>query len=267
MPRADGRCQRHHLARPAHPAAAMKELQAWPLAAEARYRLGYAPGTYMSSLHLAWRMRHERGRSGRCGRWLAAPGSFGRLADECLGQAFAALHGHFARAGHGTLRFSPAVIIGATGWNGWACRVRPCPPPPTIHDFGTLRLSDPRGRTADVPVTGHDRRPARRHCSAMAAELRERPNAPRVRPPLSRFLQVNEAPLQEDINVFYAWDIGHGQTYCLEAPTTVVGAAIRWMQELRLFDHYAEMDALAAAIARQRWGGVCPRFNRPGHTL
>ena len=37
----------------------LAELKDWPLAEEARYRLGYAPGPYMTGLHLAWRMRQD----------------------------------------------------------------------------------------------------------------------------------------------------------------------------------------------------------------
>jgi len=58
-----------------------------------------------------------------------------------------------------------------------------------------------------------------------------------------------EAPRQEVIDVFYAWDTGAGQTYCLEAPTTVIGAAIRWMRDsARLFDEYRELDELAGGV-------------------
>src|SRR5690606_28877853 len=70
-----------------------------------------------------------------------------------------------------------------------------------------------------------------------------------------------EAPRQEIIDVLCAWDTGHGQTYCLEAPTTVVGAAIRWMQEeLKLFNEYHELDGLAAAVANSGEVFFVPAF-------
>ena len=37
----------------------LREIEALPFAAEARYRLGYPPGTYMTAVHLVWRMRYE----------------------------------------------------------------------------------------------------------------------------------------------------------------------------------------------------------------
>jgi glycerol kinase len=59
----------------------------------------------------------------------------------------------------------------------------------------------------------------------------------------------DKTPRQENINVYFAWHLGDKQTYCLEAPTTVTGAAIRWMRDnARLFDQYEEMDTLAASV-------------------
>jgi glycerol kinase len=60
----------------------------------------------------------------------------------------------------------------------------------------------------------------------------------------------DQAPDQEKINVYNAWHLGQQQTYCLEAPTTVTGAAIRWMRDsARLFDSYENMDELAASVS------------------
>lgn len=231
----------------------LEEIQTWPLASEARYRLGYAPGTYMSSLHLAWRFRHDAAiqqaaadgslRLGLSAAWLI--NALGQPSGHCMDTSLVQAMGLYDfRQGQ--------------YWRDWlellGVPANALPESrPTIHDFGTLRLMDQRGHAADVPVMamigdqqaalfGHGCR------TAGAAECTQG---------TASFVKVftgKEAPRQGEINVFYAWDTGSGQTYCLEAPTTVVGAAIRWMQELRLFDTYEEMDALAAAL--QDSGGV-----------
>ena len=70
----------------------------------------------------------------------------------------------------------------------------------------------------------------------------------------SSFVKVflgDQAPDLEKINIYYAWKLGEegAQTYCLEAPTTVTGAAIRWLRDnLHLFDEYEEMDLLAGSV-------------------
>jgi glycerol kinase len=81
-------------------------------------------------------------------------------------------------------------------------------------------------------------------------------------------------PEQERLNVYYAWSFparepgaGRGRenppratrhphhVFCLEADTTVSGAALRWMKEqMRLFDDYAEVGPLADSVADS--GGV-----------
>ncbi len=70
------------------------------------------------------------------------------------------------------------------------------------------------------------------------------------------------APEQEKLNVYYAWTLPNRQqpghfihTFCLEADTTVSGAALRWMKEhARLIDDYAEVGPLAASVRDS--GGV-----------
>ncbi|MDX1416575.1 MAG: FGGY family carbohydrate kinase [Candidatus Promineifilaceae bacterium] len=231
----------------------LEEIQAWPLAAEARYRLGYAPGTYMSSLHLAWRMRHDSAvqqaaadgslRLGLSAAWLI--NALGQPSEHCMDSSLVQAMGLYDfRDGQYWSEWLEALAVpqGALP-----------EPRPTIHDFGTLRLIDQQGRTADVPVLamigdqqaalfGHGcRTPGTAECTQGTASF-------------VKVFTGKEVPHQGYINIYYAWNTGHGQTYCLEAPTTVVGGAIRWMQELRLFDTYAEMDALAAEL--QDSGGV-----------
>jgi glycerol kinase len=231
----------------------LDELKSWPRAEEARYRLGYAPGPYMTGLHLAWRMRHEPEikaaaedgslRLGLSAAWLM--NALGQPSEHCMDTSLVQAMGLFDfRSGD--------------YWDEWLAwigvpRAALPTPTPTIHDFGTLRVTDRKGRAVDVPVRamigdqqgalfGHGCRiPGTAECTQGTATF-------------VKVFTGKEAPPQEIIDVFYAWDTGQGQTYCLEAPTTVVGAAIRWMKEIRLFDEYAELDELASAVTDS--GGV-----------
>jgi glycerol kinase len=119
---------------------------------------------------------------------------------------------------------------------------------PTIHDFGTLCITGPDGRTADVPVLamigdqqaalfGHNcRQPGEAECTHGTASY------------VKVFLG-EEAPYLEKMDVFYAWQLNGRQTYCLEAPTTVIGAVIRWMRdEVCLISDYEELETLAASV-------------------
>ena len=57
------------------------------------------------------------------------------------------------------------------------------------------------------------------------------------------------------MNVYFAWVLDGRPSYCLEADTTVTGAAIRWMREnARLFDRDDELGPLAASVPDS--GGV-----------
>ncbi len=247
----------------------LAELAAWPLADQRRRRLGYFPGTYSSALHLAWRMRH----------------------DPAVAEA--------ACAGHLRVGFSAAWLLVALGqpaghqmdyslvqqmglydfraeryWDEWL-NVLGIPPAslpevvPTVHHFGTLRITAPDGAVAGVPVWatigneqaalfGHDcRQPGDAECSHGTASF-------------VNVLLGQEAPEQEKLNVYFAWSLPAANlqspplnsksairnpqsairhTYCLEADTTVSGAAIRWMKEqARLFDRYDEVGPLAASV-------------------
>ncbi len=231
----------------------LEELKAWPLAGEARHRLGYAPGPYMTALHLAWRVRYDPViqtaardgslRFGLSAAWLL--NALGRPAAHQMDASLVQAMGLYDFRGGDY--WQP--------WLDWLGVPRATLPDaaPTVHEFGSLRIVDRRGREADVPVTamigdqqaalfGHDCRvPGTAECTQGTATF-------------VKVFTGHEAPAQEVIDVFYAWDTGQGQTYCLEAPTTVVGAAIRWMQEMRLFDEYAELDQLAASVPNS--GGV-----------
>ncbi|MCB8919455.1 MAG: carbohydrate kinase [Ardenticatenaceae bacterium] len=226
----------------------LDELATWPPAGETRHRLGYAPGPYMSALHLAWRMRHDPA--------VAAAAQAGHLR---LGLSTAWL---LTALGHPAGHQMDTSLVQAMGlydfragayWADWldwlGVPAGPLPAAvPTIHHFGTLRVSDPAGASADVPVLAMlgDQQ------SALFGHGCRYPGAAECTHGTASFVKVflgERAPSQERINVYYAWHLGQQQTYCLEAPTTVTGAAIRWMRDnARLFDEYSEMDQLAASV-------------------
>lgn len=238
----------------------LEELQALPLRKEARHRLGYAPGPYMTALHLAWRLRHDPA--------VIAAAQSGHLR---LGLSTAWL---LTALGQPRAHQMDTSLVQAMGlydfrhnqywaeWLDWIGLTLDSLPTavPTVHDYGSLQVTAPNGQTAHVPVLamigdqqaalfGH----ACRH--AGAAECTHG---------TASYVKVfldDQAPTQEKINVYYAWHLGDRQTYCLEAPTSVTGAAIRWLRDnVRLFDHYQEMDQLAASVADAGGLAFVPAF-------
>ncbi len=225
----------------------LAELKDWPLAEEARYRLGYAPGPYMTGLHLAWRMRQDpaiaaaavenRLRLGLSAAWLLV--ALGQAAGHAMDTSLVQAMGLYDfRAG----RYWDE-------WLEWLGVPRAALPAavPTIGEFGELDISA-GGASAAVPVLAMigDQQ------GALFGHGCRAPGAAECTQGTATFVKVfmgREAPRQEVIDVFYAWDTGAGQTYCLEAPTTVIGAAIRWMRDsARLFDEYRELDELAGGV-------------------
>lgn len=221
----------------------LAELRDWPHMDEARYRLGYAPGPYMSALHLAWRLRHDPAiraaaaaghlRLGLSAAWLLV--ALGRPAAHRMDTSLVQAMGLYDfRAGD--------------YWDEWLDRLdipRAALPEavPTISEFGEFHLD---GTAVPVLAMIGDQQ------GALFGHGCRTPGAAECTQGTATFVKVflgHEAPSQDIIDVFFAWDTGNGQTYCLEAPTTVIGAAIRWMrEELRLFDEYPELDGLAAGV-------------------
>lgn len=222
----------------------LAELRDWPLMSEARHRLGYAPGPYMSALHLAWRMRHDPAvqaaassgflRLGLSAAWLLV--TLGRPAAHRMDTSLVQAMGLYDfRAGDYWAEWLDRLEVGREALPEAV---------PTISEYGDLRVDG-----AAIPVLAMigDQQ------GALFGHGCRAPGAAECTQGTATFVKVfmgGEAPRQDIIDVFYAWDTGGGQTYCLEAPTTVIGAAIRWMRdELRLFDEYHELDGLAAGVA------------------
>ena len=238
----------------------LQEFSSSPLAAEAARRLGYPPGTYMTALHLAWRMRHDTAvmraakeknlRLGLSTAWLinALGRPSGHKMDRSLVQAM------------GLFDFRADVYW--ADWLDWLGVAEDALPTAvsTIHEYGSLSITAPHGQSADVPVLAMigDQQ------SALFGQGCRAPGAAECTHGTASYVKVFlglEAPEFDKANVYYAWDLGDGQTYCLEAPTTVTGAAIRWMRDnAALFENYAEMNALAASVPDAGGVAFVPAF-------
>ncbi len=227
----------------------LAEIQNLPWAGELRHRLGYAPGPYMSALHLAWRLRQDTAvieaaqsghlRVGLSATWLiqAMGQPAGHLMDRSLAQAT------------GLYDFRRHVY-----WDEWLDWIgvshRSLPQvTPTVHEYGALTLHGADGRSAAVPVLamigdqqaalfGHGcRQPGQAECTHGTSSY------------LKVFVGA-EPPDVAGVNNYYAWELHGRQHYYLEAPTTVNGAALRWLRDnLQLIHNYNELDALAGQVA------------------
>lgn len=215
------------------------DLRRWPYSAEARHRLGYWPGPYSAALHLKWRLAHQpevvqaardgRLRVGLSALWLinALGRPNGHLTDVSLAQSMC-LYDFRAR----------------TYWEEWLDYLGvPCDAlpevRPTVSDFGALHDIPVRAMIADQQgaLFGYDcRKPGEAECTHGTAT----------------YVNVNlgeAAPALDTIKVYLAWLLDGRPTFCLEADTTVTGAAVRWLREnARLFDRDDELGALAASV-------------------
>ncbi|MCB0190457.1 MAG: carbohydrate kinase [Anaerolineae bacterium] len=229
------------------------ELEAWSLADQRRRRLGYFPGPYSSSMHLAWRMRHD-----------PAVIDAARTGDLRIGFSAAWL---LASAGKPTSHAMDYNLIQQLGlydfraeryWDEWLDRLNIAgealpEAQPTLHNFGTLHCTG-LDTSADVPVLamiGNEQ-------AALFGHRCHTPGAAECSHGTASFVDVflgDTAPDQDKLNVYFAWHLGDRPTYCLEADTTVTGAALRWMkEEARLFDAYEEVGPLATSVPDS--GGV-----------
>ena len=225
------------------------ELDDWQWAAQRRRTLGYFPGPYCAALHLAWRMQNvpalqaaakaRRLRFGLSAAWLLT--ALGRPANHSMDYSLVQAMGLYDFRNR---RYWPEWLD-RLGIPGEALPEAV----PTVHEFGTLRLGD-----ADIPVlaTIGDQQ------SALFGYGCHSPGAAECTHGTASFVDVfagRIAPDQETMNVYFAWALDDEITYCLEADTTVTGAAIRWMREnARLFDRDDELGPLAASVPDS--GGV-----------
>jgi glycerol kinase len=238
----------------------IEELDQWEHAPERRYRLGYFPGPWCASMHLAWRarhqpefqaaLRHDHLRIGMSASWLIT----------ALGRPSQHVHDYSLTQKTGLWDFRHG-----TYWAEWIDRLQLSPiarsvpqPRPTLHDYGTLHISD-GSRSADVPVVamigdqqaalfGHGCRHAgHAECTHGTASF-------------VNVVAGDTPPDLDNINIYHAWSLPK-HTYCLEADTTVTGAAVRWMlQRGHWFESEAQLDALAESVTDAGGVIVVPAF-------
>ena len=228
----------------------LAELADWPQAGEVRHRLGYPAAPYMSALHLAWRMRHDTA--------VQEAAKNGRLR---IGQSAAWL---IQRLGQPNGHIMDTSLVQASGlydiqarayWPAW-CEWLGIPPDglpqpvPTLHEFGHLLLD---GHPIPVTATIGDQQ------AALFGHGCRQPGDSEITHGTGSYVKLfigDSMNAPEIVDLLCAWDIGQGQTYCLEAQTTVSGAGLRWLrEELGLFADYGEIDALVRSVPDN--GGVC----------
>ncbi len=224
------------------------EIETLPFSAEMRNRLGYPVAPYMSSLHLAWRMRHEEVvraaaqagtlRVGQSALWLIQ--RLGQMNAYAMDRSLTQAMGLF------DIR-ADAYWLEWLDWIGLSAEILP-QPQSTIFDYGSICVNGANGSVASVPVLAMigDQQAALfgQGCRQPGAMESTHGTASYVK----MFAGVHQ-PSAETVDVLCAWDIGDGLTYCLEAQTTVTGAAIRWMRdELGLFATYDEIETLAESV-------------------
>ncbi len=246
----------------------IEELETWEHARERRYRLGYFPGPWCASMHLAWRARHqpefqaalrdEQLRIGMSASWLIT----------ALGRPSQHVHDYSLTQKTGLWDFRHSAY-----WAAWIDRLQLSPiglpePRPTLYDYGLLHIGN-GSQQADVPVVamigdqqaalfGHGCRHAgHAECTHGTASF-------------VNVVAGYTPPELDNLNVYHAWSLpttNHQppatiqHTYCLEADTTVTGAAVRWMLERgHWFKSEAQLDALAESVTDAGGVIVVPAF-------
>ncbi len=218
-------------------------LRDWPLVGECRRRLGYWPGPWSGALHLQWRMQNDRAvreaaslgslRIGPSASWVLAAlgGSTDSRADVSLAQSI-----------------NMWDFRDRDWWEPWLAHLevpRAALPAvsPTVADFGTLDLDGTR-----VPVRAMI---ADQQGALFGYDCRRAGDAEATHGTAS-FVNVclgDAMPELETIKVYLAWLLDGLPTYCLEADTTVTGAAVRWLREgARIIDRDEELGELAASV-------------------
>ncbi len=219
------------------------DLRGWPQARECRRRLGYWPGPWSGALHLKWRMEHDAPvreaaragslRIGLSASWVLAAlgGSPEPRADVSLAQSIN-LWDFRAR----------------DWWDDWLAYLdvsRAALPAvsPTVADFGAIDVGGTR-----IPVRAMI---ADQQGALFGYDCRRAGDAEATHGTAS-FVNVclgDAMPELDTIKVYLAWLLDERPTYCLEADTTVTGAAVRWLREsARIIDRDEELGELAASV-------------------
>jgi glycerol kinase len=202
-----------------------RELPGWERVDECRTRLGEWPGPWSSALHLAWRLandpavaaaaREGRLRAGLSAVWVlnALGRADGHRADVSLAQSMT-LYDFRAREYWADwlayLHVPRAALPDVTG---------------TVDEFGWLDLGSVR-----VPVRAMI---GDQQAALFGYDCRAVGNAECTHGTAS-FVDVclgDAAPVLDTMKVYLAWLLDGRPTYCLEADTTVTGAAVRWLRE------------------------------------
>jgi glycerol kinase len=220
-----------------------EELRSWPRAGECRTRLGYWPGPWSGALHLQWRMRNDAVvraaahdgslRIGPSAAWVvqALGGSDRPRTDVSLAQSIC-LWDFRAR----------------DWWQDWLDYLdipRAALPEvdPTVADFGWLDVDGAR-----VPVRAMI---ADQQGALFGYDCRQVGDAEATHGTAS-FVNVclgDAAPDLPTIKVYLAWLLDGRASHCLEADTTVTGAAVRWLREgARIIDRDEELGELALSV-------------------
>jgi glycerol kinase len=243
------------------------EVHEWADTAQYRTRLGFFPGPYSTALHLAWRIRHD-------------PAFVRAACNGILHVGFSA-EWLITALGRSSGHFMDTSLVQASGlydfragdyWRDWLDflnipRMILPTPQPTLADYGVIQVASSSGEQAEIPVRamigdqqgalfGYDcRTPGDAECTHGTASFVN----------VFTGTKISE---QTNLNVYHAWEIDH-PTFCLEADTTVTGAALRWMREqARFLDDETEVGPLSMTVPDS--GGVMfvPAFtglNVPHH--
>jgi len=220
-----------------------RELRGWTRVGECRRRLGEWPGPWSSALHLSWRLANdpvvaEAARQGRLRAGLSAlwvlnslGRSDGHRVDVSLAQSMT-LYDFRAREYWAEwlayLEVPRAALPDVTG---------------TVDEFGWLDLDATR-----VPVRAMigDQQAALFGYDCRAIGSAECTHG------TASFVDVclgDTAPVLDTIKVYLAWLLEDRPTYCLEADTTVTGAAVRWLREgAGMIETDEELSRLAETV-------------------
>ncbi len=219
------------------------DLRGWPRAGECRRRLGYWPGPWSGALHLKWRMEHDAAvreaaragslRIGLSASWVLAAlgGSTEPRADVSLAQS---INLWDFRSRDWSDDWLTYLDVGRAALPTVS---------PTVADFGAIDVGGTR-----VPVRAMI---ADQQGALFGYDCRRAGDAEATHGTAS-FVNVclgDAVPELDTMKVYLAWLLDERPTYCLEADTTVNGAAVRWLREsARIIDRDEELGELAASV-------------------